>query len=64
VWLSQAWSGWRLALVLVKPDTCRGVPDLRAQAALASLEAAVGRHDAARTIVSRIAPPLVPPSSS
>ena len=32
----------------------RGVPDLRAQAALASLEAAVGRHDAARTIVSRI----------
>ena len=32
----------------------RGVPDLRAQAALASLEAAAGRHDAARTIVSRI----------
>jgi tetratricopeptide (TPR) repeat protein len=32
----------------------RGIPDLRAQAALASLEAAVGRHEAARAIVSRI----------
>jgi tetratricopeptide (TPR) repeat protein len=31
-----------------------GMPDLRAQAALASIEAAVGRHAAARAIVDRI----------